>query len=86
MCLHPFDQKKLPCQDFLCLPCVWFRHWRVFNSNKGAARQEKAVVAPVRWDRGVQWSSQGLYDVKGQTAVENLGGLGRLGQMTDGFD
>jgi hypothetical protein len=32
-CLHPFDQKKLPCQDFLCLSCVCFRHQRVINSN-----------------------------------------------------
>jgi hypothetical protein len=23
----------LPCQDFLCLFCVCFQHWRVFNSN-----------------------------------------------------
>jgi hypothetical protein len=33
-CLHAFDQKKLPCQDFLCLLYVCFQHWRrVFNSN-----------------------------------------------------
>jgi hypothetical protein len=31
-CLYP---KKLPCQDFLCLLCVCFQHWRIFNSNKG---------------------------------------------------
>jgi hypothetical protein len=35
MCLHPFDQKKLPCQDFLCFLCVCFWHQRVFNSNIG---------------------------------------------------
>jgi hypothetical protein len=35
MCLHPFDQKKLPCQDFLCLSCVYFWHWRVFNNIVG---------------------------------------------------
>jgi hypothetical protein len=33
MCLHPFDQKILPCQDFLCLSCVCFQYWRVFNAN-----------------------------------------------------
>jgi hypothetical protein len=33
MCLHPFDQKKLPCQDFVYLSCVFFWHQRVFNSN-----------------------------------------------------
>jgi hypothetical protein len=33
VCLHPFDQKKLPCQDFLSLFCVCFWHRRVFNSN-----------------------------------------------------
>jgi hypothetical protein len=32
-CLHPFDQKKLPCQDFLCLPCVCFQQ-RTTNSNE----------------------------------------------------
>jgi hypothetical protein len=32
-CLHPFDQKKFPCQDFLCLSCVCFWHQWVFNSN-----------------------------------------------------
>jgi hypothetical protein len=32
--LHLFDQKKLPCQDFLCLSCVRFWHRRVFNSNR----------------------------------------------------
>jgi hypothetical protein len=34
-CLHPFDQKKSPCQDFLCLSCVCFQDYRVFNSNSG---------------------------------------------------
>jgi hypothetical protein len=30
-CLHPLDQEKLPCQDFLSLfVCFW--HWRVVNS------------------------------------------------------
>jgi hypothetical protein len=36
----PFDQKKLPCQDFLCVSCVCFPHWRVFNSNKGIYPKE----------------------------------------------
>jgi hypothetical protein len=30
--LHPLDQEKLPCQDFLSLVCFW--HQSVFNSNK----------------------------------------------------
>jgi hypothetical protein len=33
-CLHSFDQKELPCQDFLCLLSVCFWHWRVFNSKR----------------------------------------------------
>jgi hypothetical protein len=32
MGLYPFDQKKLPCQDFLCL-LVCFQHQSVFNPN-----------------------------------------------------
>jgi hypothetical protein len=49
MCSHTFDQKKLPCQDFLCVLCICFQHQRVFNSNI-TIKIKNPIVIPAMWE------------------------------------
>jgi hypothetical protein len=48
MCLHPFHQKKLPCQDFLCLSCVCFWHWGVINFNNWNLQRTRTEVIVIQ--------------------------------------